>query len=193
MSSPLADKFFTTSATCLVTIQIELLLVLCLEVLILGNRVPPNNVLGSKPMLGTCIWENTVQENRALWRCIQLENNLLAQSQKCLLSWGAGTANQIACEVFFRRDFLRDLTLLGPYHCGNSSSFHENSFREYLPRSLFLLLKGIGHSEHWRWAAFLGDWKRGSTGSFHHNSKRVRQSLNRGEGSHFRALWPPHV
>lgn len=29
MSSPLADKFFTTNATCLVTIQSELLLVLC--------------------------------------------------------------------------------------------------------------------------------------------------------------------
>ena len=66
MSPPLADKFFTPRATCLVTTQIEPLL-LYLEELALGNSMSPNNVLGSEPTLGNCISEKTQYRRTELY------------------------------------------------------------------------------------------------------------------------------
>ena len=52
MSSPLADKFFTTNATCLVTVQSELLLVLCLGSASLGEQSVPEQCAWLKTHTG---------------------------------------------------------------------------------------------------------------------------------------------
>ena len=67
MSSPLADKFFNTSATYLVTIQSELLLVLCLGSASLGEQSVPEQCAWLKTHTGDlCLRKHSPGEQSSI-------------------------------------------------------------------------------------------------------------------------------